>query len=66
MRRPQLHAEHAGGGAAEPGGGASAGGARGDACPEVDGARTLADFVPADQPAKLAAISDAAQNAGSI
>ncbi|HEX3408226.1 MAG TPA: MMPL family transporter, partial [Caulobacteraceae bacterium] len=29
--------------------------------PEVSGARTLADFVPADQPAKLAAIADAAQ-----
>jgi len=27
--------------------------------PEVAGARTLADFVPTDQPAKLAAISDA-------
>jgi hypothetical protein len=29
--------------------------------PEVAGARTLADFVPADQPAKLASIADAAQ-----
>jgi uncharacterized protein len=28
--------------------------------PEVAGAQTLADFVPADQPAKLAAVSDAA------
>jgi hopanoid biosynthesis associated RND transporter like protein HpnN len=29
------------------------------ALPQVDGARTLADFVPADQPQKLAAINDA-------
>ena len=29
--------------------------------PEVSDARTLADFVPAEQPAKLAAIADAAQ-----
>ena len=35
--------------------------ARAAALPQVSGARTLADFVPADQPAKLAAIGDAAQ-----
>ena len=34
--------------------------AAGAGCPEVDSARTLADFVPADQAAKLAAIADAA------
>ncbi len=35
--------------------------ARARQLPEVSDARTLADFVPADQPAKLAAIADAAQ-----
>jgi hypothetical protein len=34
--------------------------ARAAALPQVSSARTLADFVPADQPAKLAAIGDAA------
>jgi hypothetical protein len=34
--------------------------ARAARLPEVAGARTLADFVPTDQPAKLAAITDAA------
>ncbi len=38
--------------------------ARAARLPEVAGVRTLADFVPADQGAKLAAIQDAAQNAG--
>jgi hopanoid biosynthesis associated RND transporter like protein HpnN len=33
--------------------------ARAETLPEVASARTLADFVPADQPAKLAAIADA-------
>ena len=35
--------------------------ARASALPEVASARTLADLIPADQPAKLAAIGDAAQ-----
>jgi hypothetical protein len=34
--------------------------ARVETLPQVSSARTLADFVPADQPAKLAAIADAA------